>query len=82
MTCTSIEDVDLNWDDFAKKFNLIYFIITLLEHTRTKFPNLLHFLDSRVVYKGKKGILLVNPYRIPTSLDHMNGKNKSMKMGP
>ncbi len=53
-----------------------------MEHARAKFPNLLHFLDSWVVYKEKKGILLVGPYCTPISLNHMNGKNRSMKMGP
>jgi hypothetical protein len=44
--CTSIEDVYLNWDDFAKFYDLINSNITLLEHVITKFPYLLHFLDS------------------------------------
>ncbi len=49
----SIKYVDLNWDDFAKFYNLLYSIITLLEHVITKFPNLFHFM--------------VGPYRIPPS---------------
>jgi hypothetical protein len=65
--CTSIEDVDLNWDDFGQFYDLINSNITLLEHVITKFPYLLHFLDSWVVYKEKKGILLVRPYCIPPS---------------
>ncbi len=56
--------------------------MTLIEHAKAKFPNLLHFLDSWVVYKEKKGILLVGPYYTPTSLNHMNRKNRSMKIGP
>ncbi len=31
-TCTSTKDVDLNWDDFVKFYNLVYSIVALLEH--------------------------------------------------
>jgi hypothetical protein len=65
--CTLIKGVDLNLDDFAKFYDIINFNITLLEHVITKFPYLLHFFDSWVVYKETKGILLVRPYRTPPS---------------
>jgi hypothetical protein len=53
-TCTTIEDVDLDWDDFTKFYKLLYYILTILEHDITKFLDLLHFLDSWVVYKKEK----------------------------
>jgi hypothetical protein len=34
-TCTSTKDVDLNWDDFVKFYNLVYSIVALLEHVIT-----------------------------------------------
>ncbi len=59
--CTTIDDVDLNWDDFAKFYKLLYSTIEMLEHVIAKFPYLLHFLDSRVVYMEEKNIPLVGP---------------------
>jgi hypothetical protein len=60
-TCTSAQDIDLIWDDFLEFYNLNYFSVALLEHAIARFPNLLHFLDSWVVYKEEKGIPLVGP---------------------
>jgi hypothetical protein len=67
MTCTSTKDVDLNWDDFVKFYNLIYSIVALLEHVIAKVLDLLHFLDSWVVYRKKKGIPLVELHHSPPS---------------
>jgi hypothetical protein len=67
ITCTSTQDVDLVWDDFLEFYNLIYYSVALLEHAIARFPNLLHFLDSWVVYEKEKGIPLVGPKRIPPS---------------
>jgi hypothetical protein len=58
-TYTSIENVDLVWEDFAILYIFIYSIITLCEHAIDTFPNLLFFLDSWVVFMKEKGILLV-----------------------
>jgi hypothetical protein len=66
-TCTSIEDVDLNWDDFIEFYNLKNFNITLLEHAIIKFPNLLRFKKNWVICKEEKGISLVWPNCIPPS---------------
>jgi hypothetical protein len=35
------------------------------EHVIAKFPNLLHFLNSWVIYKEEKGIPLVGPKHTP-----------------
>jgi hypothetical protein len=45
IACTSIEDVDLVWENFAYFYTSIYSIIILLEHAIDTFPNLLHILD-------------------------------------
>jgi hypothetical protein len=66
-TYKSIEDVDLLWEDFVNFYIFIYYIITLLEHVINTFPNLLHFLDSRDVYKKEKGIPLVGQEHTPPS---------------
>jgi hypothetical protein len=41
--------------------------MTIHEHAVAKFSNLLHFLDSWVVYMEEKGIPLVGPEHIPLS---------------
>jgi hypothetical protein len=46
--CTTIEYVNLNWDDFVKFYKLLYFNIEIYEHVIAKFPDLLHFMDSWV----------------------------------
>jgi hypothetical protein len=66
-TYTSTKDVDLNWDDLVKFYNLIYSIVALLEHVVAKFLDLLRFLDSWVVYRKKKGVPLVGLYHSPPS---------------
>ncbi len=48
--------MDLNLDDFEYFYNLVYSIVALLEHVIAKHLDLLHFLDSWVVYGKKKGI--------------------------
>ncbi len=48
-------------------YKLIYSTIAISKHVITKFLDLLHFLDSRVVYKEEKGIPLVGPKHIPPS---------------
>jgi len=58
-TCTSIENVDLLCKYFINFLIFINFIITLFEDGLTMFSKLVHFLDSRVVYRKKKGTLLV-----------------------
>jgi hypothetical protein len=54
IACTTIEDVDLNWNEFVKFYKLLQSIIAIHEHVIAKFPNLLHFLDFWVVYKEEK----------------------------
>jgi hypothetical protein len=41
-----MEDVNLDWNDFAEFYKLLYSTIAICEHALTKFSNLLHFLDS------------------------------------
>ncbi len=66
--CIAIEGVNLDWDDFVKYYKLLYATIEIFKYVIAKFPNLLHFLDSWVVYKEKKGILpLVMPKQTPPS---------------
>lgn len=60
-TCTTIEYVDLVWEEFANFYTLMYSFIHLFGHALTQFPDLLHFLDSQVVYKKTKGIPLIGP---------------------
>jgi hypothetical protein len=52
--CTTIENVDLNWDDFVNFYKLSYSNITIYEQVISKFLDLFHFLDSWVVYKEEK----------------------------
>ncbi len=70
-TCTSTQDIDLVWDGFSKFQNLIYFNVALLKHPITRFLDLLHFLDSWVVYRKKKGIPLVGPEHITLSCQRL-----------
>ncbi len=58
-TCTTTKYVNLDWNDFAKFYKLLYSTIASCEHVLAKFSNLLRFLDSWVVYKEEKGIPLV-----------------------
>ncbi len=58
-TCTTTKGVNLNWNDFAEIYKLLYSTIASCEHVLAKFSNLLCFLDSWVVYKAEKGIPLV-----------------------
>jgi hypothetical protein len=51
----------------------MYSFIHLLEHALTQFPNLLHFLDFKVVYKKEKYIPLIGPKLTPSN---------SWKLGP
>ncbi len=51
-TCT--KDFGLDWGDFAKFHKLLYSTVAMHEHVIAKFRNLLHFLDSWVIYKEKK----------------------------
>jgi len=67
ITCTTTKDFDLDLDDFAKLYKLLYFTITIHEHGIIKFLDLLHLLDSWVVYKEKKDIPLVGLHTPPTS---------------
>ncbi len=39
-TCTSTQDIDLTRDNFSKFYNLIYFIVALLEHAITRFQDI------------------------------------------
>jgi hypothetical protein len=55
--CTTTKNVDLNWDDFAKFYKLLYFNIIIYEQAIIKFIDLLNFLDSWVVYKEEKHTL-------------------------
>jgi hypothetical protein len=67
----------------------MYSSIHLLEHALAQFPNLLHFLDSWVVYKkGKKKPFIRLECRPPNSkrlelgkcqLDELNCALKAMK---
>jgi hypothetical protein len=66
-TCTTTKDVDLDWDDFAKFYKLLYFTIAIHEHVIIKFPNLLYLLNSWVVYKEEKCIPLMGPKCTPQS---------------
>ncbi len=43
IACITIEDVYLDWNDFAKFYKLLYYTITIHEHVLTKFSNLLRF---------------------------------------
>ncbi len=61
IACTTIEDVNLDWINFTVLCKLLYLTIVIHEHVLAKFSNLLHFLDSQVVYKEEKGIPLVGP---------------------
>lgn len=45
------------WEDFINFYTHINFIITLLEHALATFSNLLHFLDSWVIYKNRRHII-------------------------
>ncbi len=65
--CTTIKDVNLDWNDFAKFYKLMYFTITISKHVITKFLDLLHFFYFWVVYREEKGIPLVGPKHIPPS---------------
>jgi hypothetical protein len=67
IACTTTKDVDLDWDDFVEFYKLLYSILEISKHVITKFPNLLHFLDSWVVYREEKGIPLVGPKCTPPS---------------
>jgi len=53
---TSIKDVVLTWKEFTNFYTLmINYIITLFEQILTMFPiNLLHFLNSWVIYTREK----------------------------
>jgi hypothetical protein len=42
-----------------QNFISYYFTIEIFKHVITKFSDLLHFLDSWVVYREEKGIPLV-----------------------
>ncbi len=52
-TCTTTKDVNLDWNDFAKFYKLLYSTITIHECALAKFSNLLHFVDYWVI-GGKK----------------------------
>ncbi len=67
ITYTTTKDVDIDWNDFAKFYKLLYFTITIHEHVLAKFSNLLHFLDSWVVNREEKGIPLVGLKHTPPS---------------
>jgi hypothetical protein len=62
-----MKNVDLVWEDFANFYIFMYFI-HLLKHALAQFPNLLHFLDSWLVYWKKKGIHLIGPKHTPPIL--------------
>jgi hypothetical protein len=54
ITCTTTENVDLDWDDFVKFYKLLYSITKISKHVMAKFLDLLHFLNSWVVYREEK----------------------------
>lgn len=66
------------WEDFINFYTCINFIITLLEHALVTFPNLLHFLDSWVVYKKQKGISLIGPKFTPLNSQILGPKNHEL----
>jgi hypothetical protein len=76
-TCTTTKDVDLDWDDFAKFYKLLYFTITIHEHVIIKFLDLLHLQDSWVVYKEEKNIPLVGPKHTPPSCGRLRPKRET-----
>jgi hypothetical protein len=65
ITCITTKDVDFDWNDFAKFYKLLYYILIIHEHAIAKFPDLLHFLDSWVIYKEEKGTPLMGPKHTP-----------------
>jgi hypothetical protein len=54
-------------DGFSEFYNLTYSTVTFIEHVKTNKPNLVHSLDSWVVYMKKKEIPLVGPKCTPQS---------------
>jgi hypothetical protein len=67
IACTTTEDVDLDWDDFEIFCKLLYSTLEIFENVIAKFPDLLHYLESWVVYREEKGIPLVGPKCTPPS---------------
>jgi len=50
-----------------QNFISYYTTIEISKYTIAKFPYLLHFLDSQVVYREEKGMPLVGPKPTPPS---------------
>jgi hypothetical protein len=74
-TCT--KDFGLDWDYFENFHKLIYSTIAIHEHVIAKISNLLHFLDSWVIYKKEKGIPLVGPKCTPPTCWRLDQKEMS-----
>jgi hypothetical protein len=53
--------------NYSYRFLPTNYTSTLLEHVINTFPNLLHFLGSRDVYRKEKGIPLVGQEHTPPS---------------
>jgi hypothetical protein len=58
----------------------MYFSIHQLEHALAQFPNLLHFLDSWVVYKKEKTIPLIGLKHTPLSSWGWDWKKPTMNL--
>jgi hypothetical protein len=52
--CTTMEDVDLDWDDFAKFYKLLYSTIAILEHVIAKFKEFTTFFRFLGCLQGRK----------------------------
>jgi hypothetical protein len=64
-TCTSIEDIVLEWEDFQHFYDIISPSIVLEDHDFLNYPKLTHFLQSQSAYKKFKFIHFVGPKRPP-----------------
>ncbi len=78
ITSTSIEDIDLVCKDFINFYILMNSIITLFEDALAMFSNLLHFLDSWVVYRKKGNIISQVKTHTIEFLEAKNIKNQAI----
>ncbi len=56
---TCITNIDLMWEDFESFYKLILSMLVLQSYALLKYPNLMHFLQSRNLYMWLKCIPLI-----------------------